>query len=113
MTTSLAEPLPLGTYRVAARSIPCVLRPPPQRREDRPDNSPRSRLAALFQSLHIPSPGPTGERATPHVLPNRGAEHGSWMVHAHGQCDSSTSGGAVQRNPLTLRTARARSLATH
>lgn len=113
MTTSLAEPLPLGADRAAARPIPCLVRPLRQRREDRPDNSPRCRLAALLQALQIPSPGPTGERPTPHVLPNRGAEHGSWLVYAQAQSDSGISHGAVQRNPRPPRTARARSLVAH
>lgn len=113
MTTSLAEPLPTGADRAAARPLPCLLRSLPWRREAQPDNGPRCRLAALLQALLIPSPGPTGERPTPHVLPNRGAEHGSWLVYAQAPWGSSTSHGAVQRNPRTPRTAGARSLVAH
>ena len=113
MTTSSAERLPSGTDRAASQAIPCLLRPPLHRRAARPDNGARCRLTALLHAPKDPSACPTGERPTPHLLPGRGSEHGSWLVYAQAQCTSRTSSAAVQRNPLTPRTARDQSLAMH
>lgn len=113
MTISSAELLPVGTGRAASQSLPSLLRPWLLRRAAVLHSGPRRRFAALFQARMEQSPGPTGERPIPHVLPGHRAAHENWLVYTQARCLFRTPRGAVQRNPLDPRTARDRSLVTH
>ena len=110
MTISSAEPLPVGTGRVASQSLPSLLRPRLLRRAAVLHSG---RFAALFQARMEPSPGPTGERPIPHVLPGHRAAHENWLVYTQARCLFRTPRSAVQRNPLAPGTARDQPLVTH